>query len=279
MEDAVNKNHSPKYFALLSIGVLLIALAACTAKPSSKVAMTETRSQAAPASDTSEHYFDGGTYCVQTFLQGPAPAQPLHFSNKVTESDQTQKSKDFEADLGGDTLDIVHHDHWLATDDDRKSFEESRKFNDPKIITQEIHDGFADETVTNHISRSDEVGWRGGVISIAQGGTPWGLFISKPPVSRIGTETINGYETTKYSVDTTHQGQSDKFALLMSSGMQDYNITGTAWVLKNPSCVLQYDLDFNQTGKDGKVSKTHFEGTITKKDAGQPAASPSKATS
>lgn len=275
----MSRHDSPQFFAMLSIGVLLIALAACTSKPSSKVEKTETRRQPVPATDPSEHYFDGGSYCVQAFLQGPPPAQALHFSNKVTESDQTQKSKDFEADLAGDTLDIVHHDHWLATDDDRKFFEESRKFTDPKIITRDIHDGFADETVTNHITRSDEVGWRGGVISIAQGGTPWGLFISKPPVSRVGTETINGYETTKYSVDTTHQRQSDKFALLMSSGMQDYNITGTAWVLKNPSCVLQYDLEFDQTGKDGKLSKTHFEGTITKKDAGQPVASPTKAAS
>jgi hypothetical protein len=229
--------------------------------------------QSTAATDPNEHYFDGGTYCVQTFLEGPATAEPLHFSNKVTESDPTLRSKDFEADLAGNTLDIVHHDHWLATDDDRKFFEQSRKFDDRKLIARDIRDGFADETVTNHISRSDEVGWRGGVISITQGGTPWSLFLGKPPVARFGTESVNGFETIKYSVDTTQQSQSDKFALPMS------RITGTAWVLRNPSCVLQYDLEFDQIGKDGKVSKTHFEGVITQKNLGQPVASPSKATS
>lgn len=274
----MKRQSCPRPVVLLSVTLLLV-FSACTSKPKSRVEPTKLSDQPAAASDMSEHYFDGGTYCVQTFLQGPATAQPLHFSNKVTESDQTQKSKDFEADLSGDTLDIVHHDHWLATEEDKKLFEESRKYDDPRVVTRDIHDGFADETITNHISRSDEVGWRGGVISIAQGGTPWGLFISKPPVSRVGTENINGYETTKYSVDTTHQTQGDKFALLMSSGMQDYNITGIAWVLKNPSCVLQYDLEFDQTGKDGKVSKTHFAGTITKKEVDQSPASPSKAAS
>jgi hypothetical protein len=40
---------------------------------------------------------------------------------------------------------------------------------------------------------------------------------------------------------------------------------GTAWVLKDGNCVLQYNIDYQETGKDGKVSKTHYEGTVTKK--------------
>lgn len=246
---------------------LLLALAGCTSKPSSKLKIAKSSNRSAPNTDASEHYFDGGTYCVQTFIQGPAPAQPLRFSAKVTESDQSLKSKDWQADLAGDTLDIVQHDRWLATDDDRKFFEETRKYDDPKIVVHDIRDGYAEETVTNHVARSDESGWRMAGTGFTQGATPWSLFLNKPPVTRVGSENINGYETNKYSVDTTRQTQSDKSAFLMFSGATDYNITGTAWVLKNPGCVLQYDLEFDQVGKDGKLSKTHFEGTITKKEA------------
>src|SRR5579864_558412 len=64
------------------------------------------------SNDPAQHHFDGGSYCVQSFMQGSAPPQPLHFSNKVTESDQSLKSKDYEADLSGDSLDIIHRDRW-----------------------------------------------------------------------------------------------------------------------------------------------------------------------
>jgi hypothetical protein len=247
---------------VLSIG-LLLALPACTSK-SSPVKKDKTN-YAAPTNNTADR-FDGGTYCVQTFLQGPAPAQPLHFSNQITESDQTLKSKDFQADLSGDALDIVHRDQWLATDDDRKFFAESQRFTDPKIVVRAINNGVAEETVTNHVSRSDQVGWRGGVISIAQAGTPWGLFIFKPPVTRVGDENVNGYATVKYTVDTTHESEVEKSAGFLRQ-LKDYNITGTAWVLKEANCVLKYDINDEQVGKDGSVKKTHYEGTVTKKDS------------
>jgi len=101
--------------------------------------------------------------------------------------------------------------------------------------------------------------------SLAQGGTPWNLFVSRPTVNRAGDENLNGYDTVKYSVDTTHDSQTDKAALMMFSKLKDYNITGNAWVLKDPNCVLQYSLDYEQESKDGKASKTHYEGAVTKK--------------
>jgi hypothetical protein len=52
---------------------------------------------------------------------------------------------------------------------------------------------------------------------------------------------------------------------MMFSKLKDYNITGNAWVLKEANCVLQYSLDYEQEAKDGKASKTHYEGAVTKK--------------
>lgn len=241
----------------LALG-LMLAFSGCTSKPKAHASRDTATTQAA------NDDFDGGTYCAQTFLQGPAPAQPLHFSNKITESDPSLKSKDFEADLAGDSVDLVHRDKWLATDDDRKFFQESARFADPKIIQRVINNGVAEETVTNHALRSDEVGWRGVTMSISQGGTPWGLFLYKPTVSRVGEETVNGFDTIKYAVDTTHESAMEKSASFLR-GVADYNITGTAWVLKDHHCVLQYDITDEQTGKDGKAKTTHYEGTVLKK--------------
>lgn len=237
-------------------GLLMVAATACTSKPAPKVASTN-----APSPD----HFDGGTYCVQTFLEGLAPSQPLHFSNSVIESDPSLKTKDFQADYAGDNVDLVHKEKWLATDEDRQAFKDTQKFDDPKVLVRTINGDTEEDTITNHATRSDHVSWRGVVVAIAQGGTPWSVFLSKPPVSRSGAENVNGFDTIKYTVDTTHQNQSDKMPLMMIGKLQDYNITGTAWVLKDANCVLQYNIEYQQTTKDGKVSKTHYEGTITKK--------------
>jgi hypothetical protein len=261
---------------LSSLGiVLLLALAACTSKPSP--VRRDKRNPVGPTNNTADH-FDGGSYCVQNFIEGAAPAQPLHLSNQITESDQTLKSKDFQADLSGDTLDIVHRDQWLATDDDRKFFAEMQKFTDPKIVVRSINNGVAEETVTNHVSRSDQVGWRGGVVSIAQGGTPWGVFLYKPPVTRVGDENVNGYATTKYLVDTTHESEGEKSAGFLRR-LKDYNITGTAWVLKDANCILKYDINDEQVGKDGSTKNTHYAGTVTKKDSGNSDANSNKSAS
>ena len=66
-------------------------------------------------------------------------------------------------------------------------------------------------------------------------------------------------------MDTTHESQSEKAALAAFSRLQNYDIVGSTWVLKDANCVLQYNIDYQQTGKDGKVSKTHYEGTVSKK--------------
>jgi hypothetical protein len=257
----LNATGSQFFAAGATLLASLVLLTGCKSKPS----VSEESKQPAPANTVAADHFDGGTYCVQKFLEGPPLAQPLHFSNQVIESDPAMKTKDFQADLSGDNVDLVHRDKWLATDADRALFEDTKRFDDPKVIVRNITNGIEEETVTNHATRSDGVSWRGVIVSVAHGGTPWNLFVSKPTVNRVGPETVNGYDTIKYTVDTTHDSQTDKAALMMLGHLQDYNITGTAWVLKDANCVLQYSIDYQETGKDGKVSKTHYEGTITKK--------------
>jgi len=262
MRNTDKQNVRKVYTIAVVAGTILLALVACSSKPKSKA--REGR-QAQLKETASQNHFDGGTYCVQTFLQGPPPAQPLHFSYKVVESDPSLKTKDYEADLSSDTLDVIYHERWLASDEDRAMISDMRKFNDPKSVTRDIKDGYAEGTFINHYTRSDASQWRMAGTSLAQGGTPWNLFVSRPTVNRAGNENLNGYDTIRYSVDTTHDSQSDKAALMMFSRLKGYDITGTAWVLKDAKCVLQYSLDYAQESKDGKASKTHYEGTVTKK--------------
>lgn len=244
-----------KFSMLIWVGTLAaFSLTGCRGKSSAR---EKAESNSGRVANPLARQFDGGSYCVQTLTQGPPPSQALHFSNKVAESDGS--AKDFEADLSGDTLDQTISERHPATDMDR----ELAKL--PGAIPVAFHEGFAETTHVNHYNRSDKAGWASGGNGMALGGTPWGLFIAKPLVTQVGAETVNGYETIKYAVDTSHQDQLEKTPLLMSGQLKDYNITGTAWVLKDANCVLQYNIDYEQDGKDGTVKKTHYEGTVTKK--------------
>jgi hypothetical protein len=241
---------------MIAAAYLLLASTGCTGRRSPKTHDNRTARASASAGDPAENYFDGGSYCMQKFTQGPPSTQPLHFSNKLSNSDGS--GKDFEAELSGDKLDQTIEERHPATDEDRKFIQDDRS------SVWAVHDGVAEMTITNHYSRSDESGWRVGANGAVLGVAPWGLFIFKPRVSRIGMEQVNGYDTIKYAIDTTQESGMDKAPGLLRQ-LKDYNITGTAWVLKETGCVLQYDIEDEQVATDGKVSKTHYEGTVMRK--------------
>jgi hypothetical protein len=246
---------------LLATGWFLLTAPGCTSRHANA---KDKRNQTVAAAGPSADYFDGGTYCVQTIAQGPAPAQPLHFSNKENESDGS--SKDFESDLSGDKLDVTLHRRQRATQYDKPSSTPAVD-NGPihvPAMTTTVSDGYAELVQTSHYLRSDDHQWSMGTTTVAQGGTPWHLFIYKPAESKVGSETISGYETDKYTIDTTHQTQLDKSPLLMAGDLKDYNVVGTAWVAKQGPCVLQYQIDYEEDAKDGSVRKEHYEGGVTK---------------
>lgn len=234
---------------------LSLITAACSSRKSEFRSEKEKSSHGDNTSDGAAHAAIGGTYCVQTLIQGQPLSGPIHFFNKESQSDGS--AKDFESDLSGDKLDVTIHERHPATDFDRE-------VNHMKGITPTpIRDGFAESVHTNHYTRSDSSGWMLGANSVAMGGTPWGLFISKPTISQAGIETVSGFETVKYLVDTTHQGTMDKSALMVAEGLKDYNIVGNLWALRDRNCILQYSIDYEEDGADGKVNKTHYEGGIS----------------
>jgi len=243
----------------LAVGVTLLAAAAllaqgCTTR-SRTVAQEKTKATSG-ASNPMERQLDQNSYCVQVMTMGPPLSTPVHFSNKQSSSDGS--AKDFEADLLGDKFDLTFHERHPATDMDR----ELNKI--PGAKPSSIVNGFAESEQISHFTRSDESGWRVGGSSVALGGTPWGLFIAKPVVTQVGTESINGTETIKFAVDTKQQSQADKWPSNLGWGTKDYNITGSAWVTKDTGCILQYAIDLEKDHKDGTVEKTHYEGATSK---------------
>src|SRR5208337_5193744 len=202
---------------LLAMGLLLLAAQGCTSR-SSKRTQEDKTNQSTRTTNPLERQLDGGSYCVQTITQGPPPATPIHFSNKENESDGS--SKDFEADLSGDTFDLTFSERHPATDFDRKLNEDFAKVAPPTPIK----DGFAENTRTNHYTRSDQSGWRVGPNSVALGGTPWGLFVAKPTVTRVGTENINGYDTIKLALKTCIHGILDRAVTIYVFGAESYHL-------------------------------------------------------
>jgi hypothetical protein len=253
-----------KKTALSKPGILLISCIALLGVFGCYTNAPETARQNEPKPTVAGgDHFDGGTYCVQALPQAPSMPQAVHFSNKQNGSDGT--SKDFESDLAGDKLDVTFRERRHATADDRPVT--AAAVNNGPIhvpaITITVADGYTETVRTSHFERSDPHDWAMGTTLVAQAGTPWGLFIYKPDVTKVGTESISGFETTKYAVDTTHQSQLEKAAGLMGQ-LKDYNIVGNAWVAKQNSCVLQYQIDYEEDAKDGTVQKVHYEGGVTK---------------
>lgn len=198
----------------------------------------------------------GGTYCLETFAQGPADAKTVHFSYKENESDGS--FKDYEGDLSGDKIDSSVHEKRVATDID-KELAQLKNAPGPPVV-----DGFVETTRPLHETRDDRSGWSMGSGGQVQAFTPWGLFISKPNVKQVGTENVAGFKAIKYSVDTDGQSQLDKMPLTLAGGLKDYSIKGNAWVDSKQQCILQYNIDYQEVMKDGTERKTHYEGNTTR---------------
>jgi hypothetical protein len=257
----------------IALGAVVFGALGCNSQPSPKTKEADGRPQAKRAANAKEDsarpqaksagnaaaavLFNGGKYCVETMAQHvPGPTQPIHFSYKKNESDGS--AKDFESTLAGDTFDVTFTERRAATDLDRELSSA------PGAAPVTIRDGFVESTRANHYNRADGSAWTAGWGSVERGGTPWSEFILKPTTTPAGSENIAGYDTIRFAVDTSHQSALEKSVGNVSMGSKDYNISGSAWVTKDTGCILQYTIDVDTQGKDGKVGKKHYEGGVTK---------------
>jgi hypothetical protein len=112
-----------------------------------------------------------------------------------------------------------------------------------------------------HGVRSDEASWNSAVLDLS--GLNLTAMSSRldalndtSAITRQGTESLNGYDTTKYVIDSTQAGASDqqKFEFLFGKGAFE---KGTVWVPAD-NCSVKLILD-ERTLLNGNLKDAHYE--------------------
>jgi hypothetical protein len=78
-------------------------------------------------------------------------------------------------------------------------------------------------------------------------------------------ESVNGYATTKYRIDSARERPSSKAVYSKLMRVKDYKLVGTGWVAKVNGWLVKYVIDVEEDGQDGSVKKTHYEGNVVKR--------------
>jgi hypothetical protein len=141
----------------------------------------------------------------------------------------------------------------------------SRWVNDEADITPQSMDITTKDKSGTHVyhgARSDEASWNSAVLDLS------GLSITTmsarldslnggSAIVSQGAEALNGYQTTKYSIDTTSAKSADQktFAVLFGPGSFD---KGTVWMGQD-GCVVKLVLDEGVSQMNGGVEKRHYE--------------------
>lgn len=99
------------------------------------------------------------------------------------------------------------------------------------------------------------------------GPVPWhGELVAAQDATRpTDRERMNGYNTTKFAIDTANEPAEQKTTFDSLMMVRDYKIVGNVWLTSDTGCLVKYTVDFEQDQKDGTINKQHFEGNITKK--------------
>ncbi len=121
---------------------------------------------------------------------------------------------------------------------------------------------------TYHGVRSDETSWNTAVLDLSSlrftglSARIDSLNGTSALVSQ-GAESVNGYNTTKYAIDTTRANSSDRqqFETLFNKGSFE---KGTIWVPAD-GCAVKLDLDEAIVQNDRTVDKGHYELALVKK--------------
>jgi hypothetical protein len=203
---------------LSAIFFMLIAFSACTSKSESR-----TREQSATAaSDSGNSHID--LMCIGDRINTPPEA--FHYSYKYNDA-STSVSK--EADITPQAMEITIKDQ-----------SGSHSF---------------------HGVRSDEVSWNSAVLDLSGLGltammSRFDALNGTSAIVRQANESMNGYDTTRYAIDSTTAGASDqrKFAALFGTDAYE---KGTVWVPAD-GCAVKLVLD-ERMSFGGKLKDAHYE--------------------
>ena len=207
--------------AFLIAGLLCLSLCGCTSRRSAKNdAELAGNKDTKAAAAPAGHGID--LNCVMDHIQNPPGS--FHYSYKKDSSNPVHE----EADIT------------------------------PQTIDGSFTNGSGSHPV--HGVKSDAQSWQGawtGLMGIAGMSSAVALVKSGSVIQSEGAEKVNGYDTTKYSVDTSRADTVEQGlyrATLGSGGFEK----GTWWVTAD-GCPVKLSLDSELHSNNGSVEKLHYE--------------------
>jgi hypothetical protein len=209
------------------IGLALGALAGCKSRLSS--ASAQSGGGSATGDGNSAGHID--LLCLGEKIN--SPTEPFHYSYKYSDD---AISQDNEAEITPQRMDI--------TSTDRTG------------------------THSYHGVRSDEVSWNAAVLDLSSlRFTGMSARIDSlngtSSITSQGAESINGYSTTKYAIDTAGASAADQktFQTLFGTGSFE---KGTVWI-PSDGCAVKLTLDEAIVRTNGSINKGHYEIAMIKK--------------
>jgi hypothetical protein len=222
---AGKRTYSVRWRSLLFMGLALVTMWACTSGSASKDAGG--RAVEAGSNNTGAHI---DVMCIGDRINNPPEA--FRYSYKYTDANRWVED---EAEITPQAMDIT------------------------------IKDKSGSHTF--HGMRSDEGSWNSAVLdlshlNITAMSARLDALNDSSAIVQQGRETVNGYDTAKYSIDTGSANSSDrqKFETLFGKGASE---KGTAWMAPD-GCVAKFTLDETIVQGDA-LNKAHYEMARIKK--------------
>lgn len=218
----------PRLLALAATGVLFLLASACSSGPASKSQESSASRSQASASPAKSSTAPRPTLECYADRTRNAPA-PFHLSCKLDEGNQ---HSDWEADITASTIDGT----WTSSSGTRKI----------------------------HGVRSDASSWQTAFATFPFGSESghFRMYSNASAMTSQGRESVNGYDTTKYSIDTSRAGPMDAQVIHMAMGAKGY-AKGTAWA-DDTGCVVKFILDEAYQQPDGSLDIEHRDVSMTK---------------
>ncbi len=153
-----------------------------------------------------------------------------------------------------------------------EAFHYSFKYSDPSatvgeeadITPQAMEITIKDKSGSHsyHGVRSDETSWGQAVLDLSSlkvtvMSSRLNQLNGTSALTPQGPETINGYQTVKYAIDTTRANPSDQKSYEALLGKGSYE-KGTIWVPAD-GCAVKLVLDEGSAQPNGNVEKAHYE--------------------
>lgn len=139
---------------------------------------------------------------------------------------------------------------------------------DADVTPQTIDGSFKNNSGTHpiHGVRTDQQSWQmaySGLMGVSGMSSTIALVRNGSAVQKEGNEQVNGYQTVKYSVDTSRADSVEQS--LYKSTLGDGGFEKGTWWVNAQGCPVKLSLDTETHLNNGNVQKTHYEIAMVKR--------------